>query len=123
PAKFFLLSHLAVAVLAATALDGCLQDHATRRAGILALAMLATAQLALRLAAAFSPEKMLETLGYPMLAELSPGAIATLASDVGQAVTRAVPLVLAALLVVWLFDAGRVRRAVFSAIVLAILVV
>ena len=123
PAKFFLLSHVAIAVLAAHALDGCLRDRSMRRSAVVALSVVFIALAGLRIGAAFAPRSLLATLGYPMLAELSPGAIDVLTAGVGGALDRGIPLAVAGLIVIGLFASGRIGSGLFTATVLAITVV
>jgi hypothetical protein len=122
PAKFFLLSHVAFAVLAAQALERCLVDYSIRRPAALVLVMIVAAEAALGLGAVFEPRIALETLGYPMLAGLSPAALAVLAGGVEASVARGILLSLAMLGALWLLDGRQIRRSLFAALVLGITV-
>lgn len=108
PAKFFLPSHLAFAVLAAEGLSRIFDDRHRARTAILAAAILTIFGLAISAFAIVEPQRLLLQLGFRLRGDLAPAAYAHIASSVARTSFRLALLAFAIGALLWLFARERI---------------
>lgn len=112
PGKLFLISHLALAVLAAHGLSAATREARAGRLASGVLLALALAELCITLTAGRAPHELLGSLGFRLVAPLSAAAEGALASHLGLVALRGAALALASLGVFHQLQRGRIRVAV-----------
>jgi hypothetical protein len=105
PMKFFLLAHLALAVIAADGLDRC--GRAGGRPAIAVATAVAAGAAAVALAAWTAPEGLLRILDYPLKHGAPPAVYAHVAGTVAAVAMRSAAIAVAVAVVLWLWQRGR----------------
>ncbi len=107
PAKFFLLAHFALAVLAAQGLSRALETQRRSWPPIAAAGALAALGLGLSYFATLDPEGFLSRLGYELQPGLSRGTYSLIASSAARTASRLTALALVTGAFFWLFGRRR----------------
>jgi hypothetical protein len=111
PAKLFLISHLAFAILAAHGLFLVTRERETCRIAYWLWIVIAVAGLGVALAAGKAPHRLLEAVGFRMATPLSTAAAGVLASRLGLVALRTTVLALVSVSAIGLVQRGRIGRA------------
>lgn len=120
PAKFFLLAHTALAVLAAEGVAGTLRSRVVRRRALGLLGVLVATTALLSAWSVAAPGSFLEAIGFRQAPTLSAEARALLAADAGSLAARSFGFSALGALVLASFELGKLRRPAF--VMLAVVV-
>lgn len=119
PAKFFLLAHFALAVLAAHGLGRLVRERAVRRVTAVLLAAIAGVTLIVAILGSVAPRTVLQAMGYAT-SGLPGAACELLFATVRSTAVRGGALSLAALGALWLWHADAIATRWFTGLIVLI---
>ena len=122
PGKLFLISQLALAVLAAHGFSRASHEPSTRRFASAVLLVIALLEISVTLASAASPRTLLRTVGFRLTPGLSDSALRTLASGTGLIALRGAALALAGFGFFHLLQRGRLAAAACGSAIVSLTV-
>lgn len=120
PAKFFLLAHLALAVLAAQGLGRALEAPRDAKKAIFVAASLVVLGFIAFTFAMLEPKGFLDALGYTLSSGLSAKTYIYLAAGVSRLCLRLAALAFTTGALLWLFARGRLARSTVALLLVAL---